>query len=42
MSPSMRQRIMDYAVANRHRAVWRKRLYALYYGASLTTIARMK
>lgn len=34
-----RERVLSYAWANRDRTVWRKRLYALLYGASFHRVA---
>lgn len=42
MSPSLVQRIALYAKANRHRRVWKRRLYALAWGAGLTRLSRIK
>ena len=42
MSPSLYNRILQYAVTNRHRLIWKQRLYALLYGASLPVLNRIK
>jgi hypothetical protein len=38
MSDKLRKRILDYAMANRSRPVWKARLYALCYGAGLVKL----
>ena len=42
MNKKLRQRIYNYALKNRHRPVWKRRLLALSYGASLIVISRIK
>jgi hypothetical protein len=42
MLRSLRERILAYALDNRHRLVWKRRLYALNYGASLRSLSRIK
>lgn len=42
MSPSLVGRIAEYAKANRHRRMWKRRLYALAWGASLIRLSRIK
>lgn len=42
MSPGLYHRILTYAQAQRHRLVWKKRLYALLYGAGLVQLNRLK
>jgi hypothetical protein len=39
---SLFNRILEFAKANKHRLVWKKRLYALCYGASLKKINDIK
>lgn len=42
MSPSLYNRVLAYALANRHRLVWKARLYALCYGAGMIVLARIR
>lgn len=43
MSTAFRNKLIKYALRNRHRAIWKKRLYALMYGCnSLSRLARIK
>jgi hypothetical protein len=38
MQQSLRQRILDYALAHRNERKWKLRLYAIMYGASLRVL----
>lgn len=42
MSNKLRERIYRYALANRHRKVWKRRLHALSYGATLPALSKIK
>ena len=42
MSNNLWKRIYNYALANHHRKVWKRRLHALLYGASLSSLSRIK
>lgn len=42
MMLSLRNRIFRYAQANRHKVMWKRRLHALYYGAGIRVLAKIK
>jgi hypothetical protein len=42
MTSRMRDRIIAYAQANRHRPIWKRRLFAALYGASIPKLARIR
>lgn len=42
MSRSLYQRVLDYALANQHRPVWKRRLYGLLYGMGLRKLSQIK
>ncbi len=42
MQQSLWNRIYDYALANRYRSMWKRRLYALCYGAGLPMLSQIK
>ena len=39
---SLLDRISKYALKNRHRLVWKRRLHAIGYGAGLRVLAKIK
>ena len=42
MSNKLWNRIYHYALTNRHRKIWKRRLHALLYGAGLSVLSRIK
>jgi hypothetical protein len=42
MSQSLWNRIYKYAIENRKRLMWKRRLHALCYGAGLPVLSRIK
>lgn len=42
MSKSLWNRIYKYAQENRNRPIWKRRLYALQYGAGLIMLGNIK
>lgn len=42
MMPSMRSRIITYAIEHRHIPMWKSRLYGALYGAGIPVLSRVK
>lgn len=42
MTNSLRLRIFNFAKLNRERPMWKRRLFALVYGAELPALSRIK